>query len=146
MLQYPIRDKSQPYNQRRRECPTEVRIKPESGFMEVDVDINTESYYNKAAGLHWGAAMQKANAHGMATFGAAAGFGPGLAKSRGPVEAPAVNKPQMEYTIDDFKQAVSHEQVLGKQTLGGQVLHAEAGSPHYMLAAFRGSQSCPFVG
>lgn len=136
MLQYPIRNKQQSYNRRRHACPTEMRIKPESGFLESDIAINPQRNYNKKQGINWGTALKQSNGQGVTTFGAAAGFGPGLGK--GKPSGPNAASQMVHVDPDNFGAAERNDQVLKKQTLGGQILRAEPGQPIYMFGAFRG--------
>lgn len=138
LLQYPIRDRRQPYNERNGARPLEMRIKPQAGFIEMDIGMNTSANFNKYQGLLWGDAMKKSQAAGTTTFGAAAGFA---------VSAPSKGRPQRDAPGEDidtnlsrFNDAVNRNIVHHKQTLGGQILQDEPGNPNYMLGAFRGNE------
>lgn len=142
LLQYPIRNRAQAYNERNSSRPIEMRLKKKSGFMEMDVEMNTDFNFNKAQGLVWGKAMQKAKAHTNGnTFGAAAGFG----QNGGSKAARGQRSGDMdEYAggdIEKFPEALRTNQVFHKQTLGGHLLEREDGTPRYMLGAFRGSKA-----
>ena len=142
LLQYPIRNRAQPYNERNAAVPVEMRIKPRSGFLEMDVDMNTTHNFNKAQGLAWGKAMQKAQTAGMSSFGAAAGFGQGSIQR--PSRGQRGGDPMDQYDqgdVERFDVALRRKQVFHKQTLGGQILKRDEGTPNYMLGAFRGGLS-----
>ncbi|QSL66716.1 hypothetical protein MERGE_001100 [Pneumocystis wakefieldiae] len=51
LFQYPIRPSSQPYIEESLNKPLELRIKPKSGIVEIDVPIYTKQYYNKERGI-----------------------------------------------------------------------------------------------
>ena len=148
LLQYPIRNRAQPYNESNGARPSEMRIKPNSGFMEIDVEMSTTHNFNKAQGLIWGKVMQKAQTVGVASFGAASGFGQGALPSRAG-RAPRGGDIMNQYAdgdIDRFNDALNNNQVFKKQTLGGQILKRQEGNPNYMLGAFRGGESvCLYV-
>lgn len=147
LLQYPIRNREQPYNERNGARPMEMRIKPEAGFVEMDIGMNTSANFNKYQGLVWGEAMRKAQTVGNSTFGAAAGFAPGTVPKGGRGTAQRGGDALPEQSIDAnlarFSDAVNKNYVFQKQTLGGQIIQDETGNPNYMLGAFRGSEFCP---
>ncbi|KAG5439357.1 hypothetical protein PCK2_000806, partial [Pneumocystis canis] len=51
LFQYPIRPSIQPYIEESFSKPLELRIKPKSGLVEVDVPIYTKKYYNEERGI-----------------------------------------------------------------------------------------------
>ncbi|KTW27117.1 DNA-directed RNA polymerase III subunit C37 [Pneumocystis jirovecii RU7] len=53
LFQYPIRPSIQPYTEESFSKPLELRIKPKSGLVEVDVPIYTQQYYNKERGIEF---------------------------------------------------------------------------------------------
>lgn len=142
LLQYPIRSREQPYNDRNGARPTEMRIKPRAGFLEMDVDMNTAANFNKHQGLVWGEAMRKAQASGVSTFGAAAGFAPAPVTRAGRGRGGEIPPDQtVEANLARFNDSVNKGYVFHKQTLGGQIVKDESGlQPNYMLGAFRGKE------
>ena len=60
LLQFPTREREAPYNEQTKNKPLEMRIKPKAGFVEMDVPIATEFYYNQAKAKAWGDALNKA--------------------------------------------------------------------------------------
>lgn len=139
LLQFPIRSRDQPYNERNASKPVEMRMKPDSGFLEMDIDMSTHTNFNKRQGLVWGEAMRKAQASGVSTFGAAAGFGPGTVRSARPGRG-GEGENSLDENLNRFKNAVDKNYVFHKQTLGGQILREEDGAPNYMLGSFRGKE------
>lgn len=147
LLQYVNRDRNKGYNARSAACPTEVRIKPESGYLEVDVDMNTNRNFNKYKGLQWGDAMGNARNIGSATFGPASGLLP-VTRGARVAGVPRAAKDDVSRENDlqnklvDFTESVNKNYVHHIQTLGGQILPASEGisAPQYMLGAFRNNQ------
>ncbi|KAF2226940.1 DNA-directed RNA polymerase III subunit Rpc5 [Elsinoe ampelina] len=137
MLQYPLRNAGRPYNRRNGGAPTEMRMKKESGFIEVDIEMEPEINFNKARGIEWGKAMQQAKVSGLTTFGASAGFGPGAIKSSGHRGS---RYDEYSSEVNYFPTMMNNGKVFRKQTLGGQISSAEEGKPQYMLGTFRGKE------
>jgi len=144
LLQYPNRNRSQAYNDRNGARPTDFRLKPQAGFMEMDIGMNPSANFNKFQSLVWGEAIRKAKGNGgSGTFGAAAGFAPTKGgKGRGKQEGGEMS---VDQGLSRFQEAVNRDAVFQKQTLGGQILQDEAGNPNYMLGAFRGGKFCLFA-
>ena len=123
----------------------EMRIKPQAGFIEMDIGMNTSTNFNKYQGLVWGEAMRKSQANGTSTFGAAAGFAPtgaapeGRGRGGGAGGDTATGE-SIDSNLARFNDAVNRNVVHNKQTLGGQIIQDEHGNPNYMLGAFRGNE------
>ncbi|KAK7527042.1 DNA-directed RNA polymerase III subunit Rpc5 [Phyllosticta citriasiana] len=149
LLQYPNRDREQPYNDANNCRPLELRLKPEAGFIEVDVPVNVHMNYDKRKGITWGEAMRKAQDNGESGFGLSAGFS-GLSRaavpargaptSRADIEDMELEEDAVEQMLLRFEDANDKGHVLNRQTLGGQIMKDEVGKPSYMLAAFRGKE------
>ncbi|KAI5249307.1 hypothetical protein E4T43_00926 [Aureobasidium subglaciale] len=139
LLQYPNRNRSQAYNDRNGARPVDFRLKPQAGFMEMDIGMNPSANFNKFQSLVWGDAIRKSKVGGgSATFGAAAGFAPTKGgKGRGKQEGGEMS---VDQGLARFQEAINRDAVFQKQTLGGQILQDEAGNPNYMLGAFRGDE------
>lgn len=148
LLQYPNRDRSKPYNARSGVSPQELRIKPNSGHIELDVNLNTAHNFNKYRGLMWGDAVRtgKEVQNDSATYGLASGFA--AQRRRHTQQARLADQADREFEIQNdlntFYDAEKQDKVLHKQTLGGQiVIHdstTEEGKPSYFVGAFRGSE------
>ncbi|KAK4227652.1 DNA-directed RNA polymerase [Podospora fimiseda] len=99
----------------------EMRVKPESGFYEVDVPIDTSQAYDKAKGMAWGDALHKSNeARKGGGHGLAAGFNlipTSQSGSRGNRRGGAAgdNEPELNWA-----EQLRLDRVLRKRTLGGQ--------------------------
>ncbi|KAK3112168.1 hypothetical protein LTR53_011826 [Teratosphaeriaceae sp. CCFEE 6253] len=162
LLQYPNRVRGRPYNDRHGACPADVRLKPRTGFLEVDVGLNTTFNFNKYKGLQWGDALATSrNVHNSsATYGPAAGFsgakpgmrgasggGGGSGTGRGGVMQDAVAREnQLANDLLAFSSAEATDRVMRTQTLGGQIQRHDAAadehgsSPVYFVGAFRGNE------
>lgn len=148
LLQYPNRNRARPYNMRQGVPPVAVRIKPETGYFELDINMSTNHNFNKYQGLKWGDAMQTSREvhNDSATYGLAAGFSG--AKPRSASRNLIKDKADREMTIyndlNDFGNAEAEDKVMHKQTLGGQIMRhdgpEEAGKPLYFVGAFRDDQ------
>jgi hypothetical protein len=53
ILQYLNRPPDQPFTKATQSQPTELRVKKESGFVEVDIPIDIHQNYNRPAGVRW---------------------------------------------------------------------------------------------
>jgi DNA-directed RNA polymerase-3 subunit RPC5 len=146
LLQYPNRSREQPYNARSNNEPVEIRMKPETGFVEMDIKTTTEINYDKAKGAAWGEALHTAKENGAPAFGIASGFGKGTTLETGFSTKKRASRGErsVEGRLDAFYEAEEAGKVLNKQTLGGQIIKPEPGMPQYVLGAFRGSQSSPY--
>jgi DNA-directed RNA polymerase III subunit RPC5 len=143
LLQYPNRLRDDPYNASRGNAPLEMRLKPNAGFVEVDIPLNVVEYFDKLKGIKFGEALRKAKEDGQNAFGVAAGF------ERMPIPPSAAGRDGHEDALADqnlenlmqrFEDANDRGHVMNKQTLGGQILRRDVGDPMYMLGAFRGSE------
>lgn len=153
VLQYLNRSPEMPFTKATESEPSQLRIKEQSGFIEVDVPINIRQYYNRPAGVKWGEAMRKTKQFGQKAYGISSGFEramprlnrPGAATANGSA-APATTTPtalEDDDNLDDyvsrFEDANEKGHVLNTQTFGGQVLKDDGKGPNYMLGTFRRS-------
>ncbi|KAK2794295.1 hypothetical protein FQN52_008653 [Onygenales sp. PD_12] len=164
LLQYPDRQSTQPYNATNAQKPTELRLKPRTGLVEVDVPVNTSVNYDERKGLRYGNALRKSRVIGEGgTMGFAGGFNAGAAAPRkggvgagggggedeemGGVGGSGSGKGRGRGRGEDFfggdeQSMMDYEDekagvVMTKQTLGGRIKEAVEGDPVYMLGAFR---------
>jgi DNA-directed RNA polymerase-3 subunit RPC5 len=141
LLQYPNRSREQPYNERHNSTPLEVRIKPKTGFMEIDISTTVYVNFDKTKGILWGEALKTAKDANINAFGMASGFGKGSRPSDLHIERHARRGGRgVQTELANFETANENGTVLNKQTLGGQIIQSEPGMPLYMLGAFRGSK------
>lgn len=143
-----------PYNAASGAPPLELRLKPNTGFLELDVPISSAFYYDKPRAKEWGSALAKAKGEGAAGFGLSAGFAQnaavrGAAQAAGArggsgSEAPGASSASARasrgrssmFGADDEEE----RDKMVHQTLGGQIIPPEKGQPRYMIGAFRGSE------
>jgi DNA-directed RNA polymerase-3 subunit RPC5 len=149
VLQFPNRHAKQHYSQENDSKPFDLRIKPESGMVEVDVPIDVYRNYDRQKGVTWGDAAKKSSlAKGGGSHGMPGGFGIGGAQpnARGRGRAEAEDDTNEERLLEDFDGAVQRGQVLKKQTLGGQFVLKEDTSPQYMIGVWREGKSLTSCG
>ncbi|KAI9821741.1 MAG: hypothetical protein M1827_002322 [Pycnora praestabilis] len=151
LLQYPNRDRTQPYSEANHAKALGMRIKPKSGLVEVDVPMNVNTNYDKEKGITWGEAMRKSTmekgggSHGFAGgFGVGGGGGGGVGRRGGRAneidDRSASREMSQDALITNFEDANNKGRVLNKQTLGGLISPVEDGQPLYMVGAFRGNE------
>ncbi|KAF2258490.1 hypothetical protein CC78DRAFT_537718 [Lojkania enalia] len=145
ILQYMNRPPEQPFTEAMRSRPSEVRIKEESGFIEVDVPLNIHQNYNRRTGVKWGEAVRKTKGLGQKAYGIAAGFEKVMPRANNRPgagsEAPPVQTADEDDNIDEyvanFEDANEKGHVLNTQTWGGQIIKGETGKPNYMVGTFK---------
>jgi DNA-directed RNA polymerase-3 subunit RPC5 len=142
ILQFPNRDSKQDYSSANHSQPLELRIKPKAGMLELDVPVDAWRNYDREKGIKWGEAMRQSNmVKGGGSHGMPGGFGiggaqPGRGRGRGEED----NVINQERLLADYAGAIQREQVLTRQTLGGQAVPKESATPQYMIGAFRKSK------
>jgi DNA-directed RNA polymerase-3 subunit RPC5 len=143
VLQYINRPPDLPFTKTTQSQPSEIRIKPQSGFIEVDIPINIRQNYNKPQGVRWGEALRKTKGFGQKAYGTAAGFERVMPRlnTRPGADAPAANTvdndDNIEEYITNFEDANEKGHVLNTQTFGGQIMKDEGSAPSYMVGTFR---------
>ncbi|KAJ4397942.1 hypothetical protein N0V91_010578 [Didymella pomorum] len=149
VLQYLNRPPDQPFTKATGSQPAELRMKKESGFIEVDVPINIRQNYNRVNGVRWGEAMRKTKGFGQKAFGIASGFERTMPRTgnrpgaEGGTAAPVVtaeDDDNFEEYVTHFEDANEKGHVLNAQTFGGQIQHDDGKGPSYMLGTFRDDQ------
>ena len=121
--------------------PTELRIKPSHGLVEVDIPIDHASgAYDKEKGLRWGKALQASTtAKSGGSHGLAGGFGFGAVQQRG---GGGARRKEVDDDINiDWSEAVRQDKILRTQTLGGQ--YPVVSDVQYMVGVFQGRTSPP---
>ena len=127
LLQYPAyRPSSRPYNAAKSQKPSELRLKPNTGIVEIDVPILTREHYNQDSGTRYGRAISDSKIlHGSLAHGLAGGFHAGSSQATSLRENPA----------HDDTEASSPS--LSMQTLGGKVTEPSERDPIYFLGSLR---------
>jgi hypothetical protein len=140
VFQYLDRHVDLPYNERSNQCPTKLKMKPNTGLVEVEIPISTRSNYDVNKGLRYGEAVQKSrSARNGGAFGVSGGFtaGSGAAGSGGKLKSESNG----DVEVLDNKRVVDSSALMRTQALAGRVKPAEEGDPVYMLATFKDSRS-----
>lgn len=118
---------------------SEVRIKPQHGFVEFDVpiDLNDPSY-DREKGMRYGQALARSMASkGGGSHGLSGGFGVGL-----PAPRQGARRRDEDREVYDWAEAVRRDLVLRNLTIGGQIENGPANQHllHYMVGAFKGGE------
>lgn len=146
VLQYLNRPPDQPFTKATESQPSEVRIKKDSGFIEVDVPIDIRQNYNRPAGVRWGESMRKTKGFGQKAFGIASGFErtmprstnrPGASDGAPAAPIATMDDDNFEEYVTHFEDANEKGHVLNMQTFGGQIMNDDGKGPSYMLGTFR---------
>ena len=147
VLQYLNRRPNQPFVKSEGAVPSEVRLKEQSGFIEVDVQLPMQANYNRQQGVRWGEAMRKTKQLGQKAYGIASGFERAMPRQSRP--GPAHDGHQQQPALDDdanfdeyvanFEDANEKGHVLNTQTYGGQIVKEDGKGPTYMVGTFKKS-------
>ena len=143
LLQFPTREREQPYNDAHDNAPLELRLKPKSGFLEMEVPLNHALNFDTGKAQTWGSALAKTKSDGGHSYGLAGGFVQPAALRGAGAKAGGKGKAAQRDNQDDEE---SGDHMMASQTLGGQIIKDDRGRPNYMIGAFRGGKSkCPRV-
>jgi hypothetical protein len=135
VFQYVDREHDRPYNDQENQRPIQLRLKPRTGLIEVEVPISTRENYDVNKGMRYGDAVMKSrSARDGGAYGMAGGFtaGSGTAAAGGRIKMEANG----DVEILDNKRAVDSASLMRVQSLGGRIKPSEEGDPVYMLATF----------
>ena len=139
LLQYPNREVGQEYRASSGNKPSEIRIKPKCGLVEVDIPVDIHVNYDKEKGVEYGEAMRKSRLlqeGGSYSLGGGLGIGP-KPTSKGDRRVPPPEGPSHEKLLENFNDANNKGHVMNKITLGGQIYPFKNGDPIYMAATFK---------
>lgn len=141
VFQYIDRPQSLPYNARKNQKPMELRMKPSTGLVEIDVPIKTRTTYDVEKGMKYGEAMKKSrSARDGGSFGVAGGFSAGAMVSGGAMRVKNESAAG-GVEIYDKRKAVDANTLITTQAISGRIKPAEEGDPVHMLGTFKGSKS-----
>ncbi|KAL5002960.1 Sin-like protein conserved region-domain-containing protein [Aspergillus recurvatus] len=144
VLQYLDRPTGHAYDDNNGQKPTELRLKPKTGLVEVDVPVNTRVNYDLGKGVKYGDALKKSkSAREGGAYGMAGGFSIAGAREGGASGAGGKVKAENGGVKTEEMMGmapVDQTPLLKVQTLGGRIKTPEDGDPVYMLAAFRGDK------
>lgn len=144
LLQYPNRDPGQSYSDKTGQKPLELRIKPKSGLVEVDIPLSVHAHFDKNKSLQFGEAMRKSRtlqdggSYGL-YGGLKAGVG-GPSRGRSRTDEQEFEEPALEPSLMDFDDANQRGYVMNKLVLGGHIVPWKDGDPIYMIGVFKGSR------
>lgn len=144
VFQYIDRPQELPYNASRGQKPTILRMKPETGIVEVEVPINTHAGYDTAKGMRYGEAMKKSRSARENSFGMASGFSAGSLASNSVGSRVKSEAADLE-VFDNTKKMVDPSQLVRTQPLSGRIKPPEEGDPVHMLATIKGRMWRPFT-
>jgi DNA-directed RNA polymerase-3 subunit RPC5 len=147
VLQYLNRERKLPFTRATNSEPSQLRVKEQSGFIEVDVPMDIRSNFNRTAGVRWGEALRKTKSFGQKAYGISSGFEKAMPRARpGPAAADGLPAPTLTEDDDNFEEWVTNFEdanekghVLNTQTFGGQITTDDGNGPSYMLGTFRQS-------
>ena len=170
LLQFPSRSPAQPYGLATNQKPLEMRIKPRSGIVEIDIPLSLDRSYNRERGLRYGMALQKSMVlQAGGDYGLAGGFGinrSGLSAKREDEDGNEREHEEHGERVDDddedeegtwnyeydgnfeyysqyFEEAREKGLVMDRLTLAGQFHVRQDGDPIMAFGTIRGSQSLP---
>lgn len=126
ILQYPShRPSTKPYNTSRSQKPTSLRLKANTGVIELDVPILTSDNYNLPLGSQFGKAMHESRvAHPLTTHGLSGGFSHNQTSTTNPLHPSDIPQHGIDTTLQT-------------QTLGGKMSANTDKDPIYMLATLK---------
>ncbi|KAL9101987.1 MAG: hypothetical protein Q9163_002816 [Psora crenata] len=140
LLQYPNRLPSETYCDAAGLKPVEVRVKPKSGIIEVDIPLSTEMHFDREKGVDFGSALRKSEClRRGGSFGLPGGLSIGPNKAIRNDEDTVPDNPPREILLEDFDESNKNGLVMNKITLGGRVVPFKDGDPMYMIATFSGN-------
>lgn len=148
LFQYLNRPPDQPFVKETGSRPSQLRIKPQSGFVEVDAPLDIHHHYNKIAGVKWGEAVRKTKSYGQKAYGIASGFErPNVRlnnRSGAAPDAPGGPSIDDDDNIEDyvanFEDANEKGHVLNTRTFNGQITKNDERKASYMIGTFRENQ------
>jgi DNA-directed RNA polymerase-3 subunit RPC5 len=153
VLQYLNRDGGNGLRRSNNSGPLQLRVKEQSGFVEVDIPMDIRKNFSRPAGVKWGEALRKTKGFGQKAYGISSGFErvmprPSRAGAAGTNGTPAPvaieDDDNLEEWVTHFEDANEKGHVLNTQTFGGQIAKEDGKGPSYMLGTFRDSACALF--
>jgi DNA-directed RNA polymerase III subunit RPC5 len=132
-----------PQRSKSKQSPTELRIKPNTGILELDIPLDPESpNYDRVKGMRWGAAMADSpTIKAGGRHGLAGGFGIGAAPPKMPTRSKAGPTTEPDgYDDADFNEAARQDRVLRQLTLGGLCQQPPTGVVDRYVGVFDGGK------
>ena len=141
VLQFPNRDRKQPYNARSGQKPLRLRIKPKCGLVEVDVPLVIERHYDQVKGAQYGDALRKSRVMQQGgSYGLAGGLGVNgaIRPARETIQGLAARTSEDDLS-ENLDGPINEDRVMNKLTLGGRIIKPENGKPNYFIGVFKRS-------
>lgn len=141
VLQFPTRNRDQPYNARSGQRPTELRIKPKSGLVELDIPMTIDKHFDPEKGIRFGQAINKSKLLQQGgSYGLAGGLGSSVHSRSARYDVRASAGPAEEVLIENFEDSNNKGYVMNKITLGGRITKPENGKSVNYIGIFKGSE------
>lgn len=142
LIQYPNREVGAEYREVNGQKPLELRMKPKTGVVEIDIPMEIQVNYDKEKGIEYGEAMRDSRVLQQGgSYGLSGGLGVGSKPSaKDARRAPMSEGPSKEKLLDEFEDANNKGHVMNKITLGGRFVPFQDGDPIYMYATFKGGE------
>ena len=145
ILQYPCRNRDNPYSEASGQKPIQVRIKPKSGYVEVDIPVHISNNYDKEKGIEYGEAMRKSKVlQEGGSYGVAGGLGTAAHRrsSRSePNESSESSQDETESSQEDLPEGSAHSDnkghAMNKITFSGFIMIRDSTEPFFCVGAFR---------
>lgn len=148
LIQYPNQEANESYTAKVHNKPLELRLKPQTGLVEVDVQMDVMNNFDKRKALTYGKALKQSEllksggSHGLAGgLSAIAGGGHPARRTVGASGDVSDIGPTPEEFLAHFDHALNTGNAMNKQVMGGQMERKDEEGPIYMIGSFRGSQS-----
>ena len=143
ILQFPNRDRDQPYNAANRQKPLGLRIKPRCGLIEIDIPMDVHRNFDREKGIEYGGAVRKSRLLQQGgSYGMPGGLGIG-----GPLRSIKDNEPasglesSQDVLLENFDDSVNKGYIMNKITLGGRIMRPTNGKPIMAVGVFKGSKN-----
>ena len=142
VLRYPHRNSGNPYLDRNSQQPLEIRIKPKSGLVEVDIPLPVhQKTYDRHRGIQYGEAMGKNGViQSGGSFGVRGGLGNANFNGRrftGSQGFPSTTETLQDDPLRFDEDSGGEGRVMNKITMAGIISPWEETDPLYFLATFK---------
>ncbi|MCJ1288029.1 hypothetical protein MMC26_007382 [Xylographa opegraphella] len=142
VLQFPNRDRKQPYNARSGQKPLRLRIKPKSGLVEVDVPLVIERHYDQVKGAQYGDALRKSRVMQQGnSYGLAGGLGVnGAIRPIRDTTQTSITRTSEDDLLGNPDAPFNEDRLMNKLILGGRIIKPQNGKPNYYIGVFKGKE------
>ena len=142
ILQFPNRDRDQPYNAANKQKPLGLRIKPKCGLVEIDIPMDVHRNFDREKGIEYGEAIRKSKLLQQGgSYGMPGGLGiGGPSRSARDNEQAPNSETSQDVLLKDFDDSNNKGYVMNKITLGGRIMKPLNGKPIMAVGVFKGSK------